>query len=86
MENEKTPSLFLCIILDAVGMISYIVPGIAEFSDAIWAPISAFLFYKMFGGKTGKIGSLIQFSEEILPFTDFIPTFSLAWIFKKFGK
>ncbi len=82
----KNPSLILCIILDIIGCASYIFPSIAEFSDAVWAPISAFIFYKMFGGKTGKIGSLVQFTEEILPFTDFIPTFTLGYFFKKYEK
>ena len=50
------PSLIVCIIMDIIGCLSYFIPTLGEFSDAIWAPISAYVFYKMFGGKTGKIG------------------------------
>ena len=71
--------------MDIIGCLSYFT-ALAEFSDAIWAPISAYVFYKMFGGKTGKIGSLIQFTEEIVPFTDFLPTFTLGYFFKKIEK
>ncbi|MBE6311994.1 MAG: hypothetical protein E7076_02445 [Bacteroidales bacterium] len=80
------PSLIVCIIMDIIGCLSYFIPALGEFSDAIWAPISAYVFYKMFGGKTGKIGSLIQFTEEIVPFTDFLPTFTLGYFFKKIEK
>ena len=82
----KKPSLIVCIIMDIIGCSSYFIPALGEFSDAIWAPISAYAFYKMFGGKTGKIGSLIQFTEEIVPFTDFFPTFTLGYFFKKMEK
>ena len=35
----------------------------------------------MYEGNTGKIASWIVFIEEILPFTDFVPTFTLMWIY-----
>ena len=36
---------------------------------------------EMYEGNTGKIASWIVFVEEILPFTDFVPTFTLMWIY-----
>lgn len=77
------PNLLACILLDLVGMLSYLIPALAEFSDIYWAPISAFIFYIMFGGRVGKIGAVLNFLEEIIPFTDFIPTFTIAWFFRK---
>jgi len=79
------PTLFFCLLMDILGSASYFLPAIGEWFDILWAPLSAVLFYKTFGGKVGKIGSLISFTEEILPFTDFVPTFTLGYLFTKFS-
>jgi len=71
--------------MDIIGYASFTVPFLGEFSDLIWAPVSAFLFYRMFGGWKASIGAAFNFLEEILPFTDFIPTFTLAWIWQYVG-
>ena len=84
IESQKTPSFLFCILMDLIGCISYIIPGVMEFTDIIWAPISAFIFYKSFGGRIGKIGAVINFIEEILPGTDIIPSFTIAWAIKKY--
>lgn len=86
MLMKSKPSLILCIFMDIVGYLTYLLPIVGEWGDIIWAPISAFVFYKIFGGKTGKIGALISFAEEILPFIDFIPTFTIAYIYSRFKK
>ena len=83
---KSKPSLILCIFMDIVGYLTYLLPIVGEWGDIIWAPISAFVFYKIFGGNTGKIGALISFAEEILPFIDFIPTFTIAYIYSRFKK
>jgi len=36
----------------------------------------------MYKGTIGKVGGVITFIEEILPFSDFLPTFTLTWIYK----
>ncbi len=46
-QSSKFGLLALSILFDAVGMLSFAIPGIGEFSDVIWAPISALLVYKM---------------------------------------
>jgi hypothetical protein len=69
--------------MDLIGMASYIFPAIAEFIDVVWAPISAYIFFKLFGGKIGKIGAVINFLEEIIPFTDIIPSFTIAWFIRR---
>jgi hypothetical protein len=84
--QKQMPSLALCILIDIVGYSSFGVPLLGEFFDLAWAPISAFLFYRMFGGKMGVVGGGVSFLEEILPFTDFIPTFTIAWVMKYFAK
>lgn len=79
--SAKTTKLLLGIVFDLVGMISYLFPGIAETIDIVWAPISGFLLTKMYKGKTGKIAGIIGTIEELIPFTDIIPTFTLTWIY-----
>jgi len=75
----KKPSLLFCISMDLIGMASYVVPALGEWSDTIWAPLSAYIFYKSFGSIGGLLGGTFSFLEELLPFTDVIPTFTIAW-------
>jgi hypothetical protein len=84
--NEKKPilpNIALCLVLDIIGMASYFIPAIAEVTDLVWAPISGFLFFILFGGRFGVIGGVLNFLEEIIPFTDIIPSFTIAWFIKK---
>lgn len=81
---KSTPGLALCLVMDAIGYLSFTVPFLGEFADVFWAPISAYIFYKSFGGKIGSFGALFNFAEEVLPFTDFIPTFTIVWMYKYF--
>jgi hypothetical protein len=69
--------------MDLIGMASYILPGWAEFTDLVWAPISGIIFFKLFGGRFGMIGGVLDFLEEIIPFTDIIPSFTIAWFIRK---
>ena len=80
---NKRPPLWLCLLLDAIGMISYLIPTWGEWIDLLWAPVAALLFYLLFGGKTAAIGSVITLLEEALPFTDFLPLFTIAYIIGK---
>lgn len=82
-EELFLPNIAICIVMDLIGMASYIIPGLGEVSDAVWAPISGFMFYKLFGGRLGLIGGVLDFLEEILPFTDIIPSFTIAWFIRK---
>jgi len=83
---NKKPTLVFCLIMDLIGVASYFMPGIGEGFDLFWAPITAYLFYRSFGGKIGQMGAFINFVEEILPFTDIIPTFTLVYLYKRFKK
>ena len=78
---NKYKKLILGIILDAVGYASFIIPGIGEFSDIVWAPVSGWLMTKLYKGKSGKIAGVITFVEEALPGLDVIPTFTLMWLY-----
>ena len=79
-QSKPLPPLWLCILIDTIGMLSYIIPGMGEWMDTVWAPISACLFGLLFGGTKGTI---IAFLEEALPFTDIIPTFTITYFLRK---
>jgi hypothetical protein len=67
-----------------MGMASYLLPVIGETEDLLWAPLSAIIFYFLFGKKKfGLPGSIFSFLEEISPGLDFIPTFTIAWFIRK---
>ncbi|MCH5716561.1 hypothetical protein [Niabella hibiscisoli] len=76
---QKSPSLLFCIIMDAIGYLSFAIPGVGEFSDVVWAPISAIIFAKTFGGAKGVFGGIFNFVEEIMPGMDIIPSFTIMW-------
>jgi hypothetical protein len=82
-KQKAAPSLIFCLVMDLLGYATYAIPGFGEFGDIIWAPISALIFYRTFGGWKGAFGGLFNFVEEILPGTDFIPSFTIMWFFQK---
>lgn len=83
MNSAARPSLLICLLMDLIGYASYAVPVLGEFGDILWAPISAIIFYRMFGGWKGAFGGLFNFVEEILPGLDFIPSFTIMWIWQR---
>lgn len=78
---NKYTLLFLSLLFDGIGMLSYLFPGVGETTDVLWAPVSAWLMIKLYKGKEGKIAGLINFIEEGIPGVDFIPTFTLMWMY-----
>lgn len=85
MKTQKLflPNIALCILLDLIGMATYFFPALGEFADIVWAPVSGYIFFRLFGGRLGAIGSVLNFLEEIIPFTDIIPSFTIAWFIRK---
>lgn len=81
MINEKYKLLRQGILFDIIGMSTMAIPVIGPFLDLIWAPFAAKKMNEMYKGKNGKIASIIVFIEEILPYTDIIPTFTLMWLY-----
>jgi hypothetical protein len=80
-EDNKTRNLILGILFDAIGSMSFAIPLVGEFADVIWAPLAGFLMTWMYKGTIGRVGGMVTFVEEILPFSDFIPTFTLTWVY-----
>lgn len=78
--NVNEPKLSYCLIADAIGMLSYFIPAFGEAIDIVWAPVSGILFYAWFHR---RLGAFIATAEEIIPFTDIIPTFTIAYFMFK---
>ncbi len=75
--REKLLKLIAVIAIDSLGMLSYVLPVLGEISDVFIAPVSALLLFAVF--KSTRISAL-GFAEELIPFTDIIPTGTIFWI------
>lgn len=82
----RRPSLAFCLIMDLIGCATYAMPFLGEFADVIWAPVSAIIFFVSFGGWKGALGGIGNFIEEILPGTDFIPSFTIMWFLQNYKR
>ena len=81
-EKRKNLLLVLSVLFDGIGMLSYFVPGLGELSDILWAPVSGFALYIMYGGYLGVFGGVFVFAEEAMPMTDLVPGFLIMWVLK----
>lgn len=81
MKEKKYQKLAISLLFDAMGYVSFVIPGVGEFLDVVWAPTSAYLMTKMYKGKKGKIAAAVAFIEEAMPWLDVIPTFTLMWLY-----
>lgn len=84
--HTRRPSLIFCVIMDMIGYATYAIPFLGEFADLAWAPVSAIIFFVSFGGWKGALGGIGNFIEEILPGTDFIPSFTIMWFIQNYRK
>ena len=81
MTTSKYTLLRKGILYDLIGMATMAIPVVGPFLDIIWAPVAAKKMSEMYKGTNGKIASVIVFIEELIPMTDFIPTFTLMWMY-----
>ncbi|MBC29858.1 MAG: hypothetical protein CMH48_03350 [Muricauda sp.] len=79
--DKKYQKLLLSILLDGIGMLSFAIPFIGDFSDVIWAPVAGWLMTRLYKGKIGQAAGIITFVEELMPGLDVIPTFTITWIY-----
>lgn len=66
---------------DMIGMATIAIPLVGPFLDLLWAPYAAGKMREMYPGNKGKIASVLVFIEEILPWTDVIPTFTFMYLY-----
>jgi hypothetical protein len=84
--NRQKPSLLFCILMDLIGYASNALHFFGEIADIFWAPISGIIFFISFGGWKGALGGVGNLIEEILPGTDFIPSFTIMWFVQDVAK
>ena len=73
--NKKYIKLVLSLVLDVIGFFT-VFP-----LDLFWAPVSGYLMTRMYKGTVGKAAGVISFLEEVIPFSDIIPTFTIMWVY-----
>ena len=57
-------------------MATYALPGLGETGDLAWAPVSAILVRALY---QSNVLASIDLLEEVLPFTDVLPTATIGW-------
>ena len=81
MKNIKKSNFRKGLFFDIIGMATMVIPVVGPFLDILWAPFAAKKMREMYPGEQGKIASIVVFIEELLPVSDFIPTFTLMWLY-----
>ncbi|MER3464742.1 MAG: hypothetical protein C4329_10390 [Chitinophagaceae bacterium] len=74
------PSLAACLLMDLLGFAFVAIPFFGPFVEMLFAPISAIIYWRMFGFRKGFFGGVFNFIEELIPGVDLIPTFTITWI------
>lgn len=70
--------LGICLAIDVLGTSSELLPIVGELTDVIYAPLAATLLRSLYYGS--NVVFLLEFGEEILPFTDVIPLATICWV------
>lgn len=73
--------LLICLVVDAIGSSSRLLPFIGELSDIVWAPIAGLILRSLYGS---NVIFALEVAEEILPFTDVLPLATICWIIDTF--
>jgi len=83
LPTDMIGKLIASLTIDLIGSASYLIPIAGEGFDLTWAPISMILVGALYDGVMPNL-KYIALMEELLPFTDFIPSATLGWV-KEFG-
>ncbi|MEY3318682.1 MAG: hypothetical protein RL540_1054 [Actinomycetota bacterium] len=71
--------LIVSLIVDFIGSASYLLPVVGEGFDVAWAPISMVLVGAMYDETSPNL-KYFALMEELLPFTDIVPSATLGWM------
>jgi hypothetical protein len=71
--------LLWSLAIDAIGSSSYLIPFAGESFDVAWAPLQTILIMALYEHVTPNL-KYMSFVEEIIPFTDAIPSATLGWL------
>lgn len=81
--EKKRKDLMASLAIDALGMVTYLIPALGETADVVIAPIISVLIYAV---HRTTFGAIAGFLEEIIPFTDIIPSATIIWFYRYFLK
>lgn len=71
--------LVVSLIIDLLGSASYLLPVVGEGLDIAWAPLQTIAIMAMYD-RTSPNLKYVSFVEEILPFTDIVPTATIGFL------
>lgn len=71
--------LLISLLIDFIGMWSYVFPVVGEGLDVAWAPTQTVLIMALYDDIAPSL-KFLSFVEEILPFTDVIPSATLGFM------
>ncbi|WP_337044386.1 hypothetical protein [Emticicia sp. 17c] len=78
-DKKRQFDLIASLAIDALGMATYILPALGETFDIVLAPVISALIYAV---HRTTFGAAFGFLEEIIPFTDIIPTATILWVYR----
>jgi hypothetical protein len=70
--------LWTSLLVDLIGSSSYLLPIVGEGFDLGWAPAQTILIMAMYDATSPNL-KYVSFIEEIMPFTDIIPSATIGW-------
>lgn len=76
--DDVVATLLVSLAVDAVGSSSFLLPVVGEAFDLVWAPLQTVLVAAMYDHDSPAL-KYVSFLEEILPFTDVVPTATMGW-------
>ena len=79
LPKELMGKLLVSLCIDLVGSSSYLLPFVGEGFDLAWAPIQTVLIMAMYDTVSPNL-KYLSFVEEILPFTDVVPSATIGWL------
>ena len=79
LPQDMIGRLVVSLIIDFIGSSSYLVPVVGESFDLAWAPIQTILIMAMYDECMPSL-KYVSFLEEIIPFTDLLPSATLGWV------
>lgn len=81
-ETPHFPSLVTCLIFDSISCIGLLMGQYQALFKIIWAPLSALIYFRLYGGKLGFFGGATCFLEESTGYGFVIPMFTITWLAK----
>lgn len=79
LPKQLMGKLLVSLLIDLLGSSSYLLPFVGEGFDLAWAPIQTILIMAMYDAVSPNL-KYISFLEEILPFTDVVPSATIGWL------